>query len=414
MDFIKKRLDKRPVMSRVVKYLLIAIGSAVGAVGFQFFMQPNSIVSGGIYNAPDPELQEPLGIEDSVDFYIQQTWEGGDKVANLDLVTVLCSNALDGLHWLESMGMEFDGTITQGVGSLYRRTHTAVMPNGTGYIKTFEDNLSAKDNVTIIMETAGKSLITDDNGAVVGVIAEAKDGRKVTLHASKGVVLATGGFAGNVEMRVKYCQGEKWPNLGEGLITSNMPAITGDGIIMAQEAGADLVDMDQIQLLQVCNPKNGTTSGHFNAAGVQGYIRSDFLSFGDETAVAAAPAALGEQLVETAKQYLGTPYVWGGMSESGFDCSGFVNYVYDAYGVDLERVAQSIYSKNGTYVEKSDLRAGDLVFFGYSGTSITHVGMYIGGGQFIHASSGSGKVVITELSSNYYTRMYVGAKRIAE
>ena len=151
-----------------------------------------------------------------------------------------------------------------------------------------------------------------------------------------------------------------------------------------------------------------------SAAGVQGYIRSDFLSFADEKAVAAAPAAMGEQLVETAKQYLGTPYVWGGMSERGFDCSGFVNYVYDAYGVDLERVAQSIYSKNGTYVEKSDLRAGDLVFFGYSGTSVTHVGMYIGGGQFIHASSGSGKVVITDLSSSYYTRMYVGAKRIAE
>lgn len=149
-------------------------------------------------------------------------------------------------------------------------------------------------------------------------------------------------------------------------------------------------------------------------SGVQGYIRSDFLSFADDTAVSAAPAEIGEQLVETAKQYLGTPYVWGGMSERGFDCSGFVNFVYDAYGVDLERVAQSIYSKNGTYVEKSDLRAGDLVFFGYSGTSITHVGMYIGGGQFIHASSGSGKVVITDLSSNYYTRMYVGAKRIAE
>ena len=149
--------------------------------------------------------------------------------------------------------------------------------------------------------------------------------------------------------------------------------------------------------------------------GLTGYIRSDLLELTEKPKTNTGGAvSAGQQLVDLAKQYLGTPYVWGGMSESGFDCSGFVNYVYDAYGVDLERVAQSIYSKNGTYVEKSDLRAGDLVFFGYSGTSITHVGMYIGGGQFIHASSGSGKVVITELSSNYYTRMYVGAKRIAE
>lgn len=224
------------------------------------FLGGNSIVSGGIYNAPDPELQEPAGIEDSVEFFIKQTWEGGDKVANIDLVTTLCSNALDGLHWLEDMGMEFKDTITQGVGSLYRRTHSSVMPNGTGFIKTFRDHLAGNENVQIIMETKGESLIQDESGAVVGVVATGRDGQTITLHANKGVILATGGFAGNVEMRQKYCEGEKWPDLGKGLITSNMPAITGDGIIMAEAAGAALVDMDQIQLLQVCNPWTGVTS----------------------------------------------------------------------------------------------------------------------------------------------------------
>ena len=236
-------------------------GASVILVEKTGFLGGNSIVSGGIYNAPDPELQEPLGIEDSVDFYIQQTWEGGDKVANLELVTTLCANALDGLKWLEGMGMEFDGTITQGVGSLYRRTHSSVMPNGTGFIKTFRDNLAAKgDQVEIIMETTGSELIVDDSGRVTGVIAAGKKGNKVTLLADKGVILATGGFAGNVQMRQQYCQGEKWPDLGKGLITSNMPAITGDGILMAKAAGAALVDMDQIQLLQVCNPWTGVTS----------------------------------------------------------------------------------------------------------------------------------------------------------
>lgn len=235
-------------------------GASVILIEKTGFLGGNSIVSGGIYNAPDPELQEPEGIEDSVDFFIKQTWEGGDKVANLDLVTVLCTNALDGLHWLEEMGMEFDGTITQGVGSLYRRTHSSVMPNGTGFIKTFRDNLAKKENVQILMETTGKSLITGENGAVTGVVAQARDGHTVTITANQGVILATGGFAGNVEMRQKYCEGEKWPDLGKGLITSNMPAITGDGIIMAQDAGAALVDMEQIQLLQVCNPWTGVTS----------------------------------------------------------------------------------------------------------------------------------------------------------
>lgn len=160
-----------------------------------------------------------------------------------------------------------------------------------------------------------------------------------------------------------------------------------------------------------------------------GYVHSDYLDYGSAvkagtqtaqpvSAAAAAPvsyqsgAGVGSQLVETAKLYLGTPYVWAGMSPSGFDCSGFVNYVYKQYGYSMNRVAQDIYSNDGSYVDKDSLAVGDLVFFGYSGTSVTHVGMYIGDGQFIHASSGKGQVVITKLSENYYTRMYVGAKRI--
>ncbi|HWQ51851.1 MAG TPA: flavocytochrome c [Terriglobales bacterium] len=220
----------------------------------------NSIVSGGIYNAADPAEQEPLGIEDSPAFHAQQTWEGGDKIANKELVDMLCNSALDGLNWLKGMGMEFKPGVTQGVGSLYRRTHSAVMPNGTGYIKTFLGTLDSRGALSEIMtDTTGKSLIVE-NGRVVGVNALGKDGNKVTLKANKGVIIATGGFAGNVDLRVEYCQGEKWPDLGAGLITSNMPGVTGDGIFMARDIGAALVDMEQIQLLQVCNPWTGVTS----------------------------------------------------------------------------------------------------------------------------------------------------------
>ncbi|MEG2531328.1 MAG: flavocytochrome c [Raoultibacter sp.] len=236
-------------------------GASVVLIEKTGFLGGNSIVSGGIYNAPDPEMQKPEGIEDSVEFFTKQTWEGGDKVANIDLVTTLCSNALADLKWLEGMGMEFKDTISQGVGSLYRRTHSSVMPNGTGFIKTFRDNLAQKaDQVEIMMSVTGTSLTKDADGRIVGVVAQGKDGSKVTLTANKAVILATGGFAGNVEMRQQYCQGEKWPDLGKSLITSNMPAITGDGIRMAEAVGAALVDMDQIQLLQVCNPWTGVTS----------------------------------------------------------------------------------------------------------------------------------------------------------
>ncbi len=217
----------------------------------------NTIVSGGIYNCPDPALQKPEGIEDSPEFYAKQTWEGGDKVGNKELVDVLCFNAYDGLEWLKSIGIKFSDKISQGAGSLYRRTHSSLDKAGTGYIKAYLDNLASKgDKAEIMYNTKGESLIVD-NGAVVGVIATGANGEKVTLHANKNVIIATGGFSANVEMRQKYNTSGKWPELGADVLTTNTPGITGDGIKMANDAGADLVDMEQIQMLYLANPKTG-------------------------------------------------------------------------------------------------------------------------------------------------------------
>ena len=260
----------------------------------------NSIVAGGIYNAPDPEKQgradvkgdlhslveaalaeEPVSEEhkalqdevrkeyeaylatggklfDSANWFALQTWNGGDKLADLPIVRLLADNAYDSLKWLESQGMEFSPDITPGAGSLYMRTHAAVLPNGTGYIKAFRQSLDGKPNYTQLLETTGKSLIIE-NGEVTGVIALDREGNELTLRAGKGVILATGGFAGNVELRQEYCEGEKWPDLGSSVPTSNMATVTGDGIFMARDAGARLVNMDQIQLLPYCNPYTGAT-----------------------------------------------------------------------------------------------------------------------------------------------------------
>ena len=153
-------------------------------------------------------------------------------------------------------------------------------------------------------------------------------------------------------------------------------------------------------------------------SGVKGYVNSTYVtttkSDGGNTGGGSTPSgSIGETIVATAKQYMGAPYVYGGMSPSGFDCSGFVNYVYKLCGYSMSRVASSIYNNNGTYVEKANLQLGDLVFFASNSSSIGHVGIYIGSGQFIHSSSGAGCVVISDLSSSYYLKNYVGAKRIA-
>ena len=120
----------------------------------------------------------------------------------------------------------------------------------------------------------------------------------------------------------------------------------------------------------------------------------------------------GQQIVETAKKYLGVPYVYGGTSPSGFDCSGLVYYVLKSHGITVSRSSAAMYNC-GTPISKSQLQPGDLVFFqGTSASGISHVGIYAGNGQFIH-SPNRGKVVsFADLNSAYYTEHYYGAIRV--
>ena len=121
----------------------------------------------------------------------------------------------------------------------------------------------------------------------------------------------------------------------------------------------------------------------------------------------------GSEVVEYAKQYLGYKYVAGGTSpETGFDCSGFTTYIYKHFGISLNRTSKD-QIKNGVEVEKSALQLGDLVIFNdNSNTVIGHVGIYIGDGNFIHASNPSEGVKITSLNTSYYQKRYVGARRV--
>ena len=132
-----------------------------------------------------------------------------------------------------------------------------------------------------------------------------------------------------------------------------------------------------------------------------------------ETPATPAASASGSSIVSIAQQYLGVPYVYGGSSASGFDCSGFTMYVFAQVGIKLPHGATSQLSY-GTEVSRSDLQPGDLVFFQDYGYTASHVGIYIGGDQFIHASSSyyNGHcVVITSLSETYYNNHYLTARR---
>lgn len=123
----------------------------------------------------------------------------------------------------------------------------------------------------------------------------------------------------------------------------------------------------------------------------------------------ASASTKGQAIVNSAMQYLGVPYVWGGTSPSGFDCSGLVQYVCKKNGISVSRTAAA-QANNGTYVSRNNLQPGDLVFFGKG--NIHHVGIYVGNGQMIHAPQTGDVVKVSSIETAYRINSYAGACRV--
>ncbi len=196
--------------------------------------------------------------------------------------------------------------------------------------------------------------------------------------------------------------------LGDGMANSSVVNVRS-----SPSADSDLlVQMTEGQTAEIIGINSTFYKVNFN--GYTGYVRSDLLALTESplTNSSGYVASIGSQIVDYAYTLLGSPYVWGGTSPSGFDCSGFTKYVYNAFGYSLNRTAAQQLS-NGYSVSMSELQVGDLVFFNRtysSSAAATHVGIYVGNGNFIHAASGGVKV--TSLSDTYYASRYVGARRI--
>lgn len=145
--------------------------------------------------------------------------------------------------------------------------------------------------------------------------------------------------------------------------------------------------------------------------GVTGYICNSYVVVTDDSSAVSAASSVGQQVVDYAKQFLGCSYVYGSSGPTCFDCSGFTSYIYQTFGVSLNRCAAD-QLQNGVAVDRSDLRAGDLVFFRYQTTkAASHVGIFIGNNQFIHASTNTYSVIISDLSG-HYADVFVGGRRV--
>lgn len=204
--------------------------------------------------------------------------------------------------------------------------------------------------------------------------------------------------------------------IGYGLVQS------GDATLNVRSGpGTDYELVDSLYNRSVVTI-NGVDNGWFKISynDTVGYVSSDYMvtckdsagSRGDGTVVTSS-SPLGLQVVEYAKQFLGVPYVWGGNGPNSFDCSGFTKYVYAHFGYTLNRTASAQLS-NGTSVSRSELQPGDLIFIdnGKVSTPVSHVGIYVGDGQFIHASTNDYQVRFGDLNASYYSNTYVYARRI--
>ncbi len=129
----------------------------------------------------------------------------------------------------------------------------------------------------------------------------------------------------------------------------------------------------------------------------------------DETYIASHPEV--KQILDYAKTFLGTPYVWGGTTPKGFDCSGFVQYVYNKNGYSITRTTYTQWDNDGTPVSRENLRPGDLIYFGY-GDAPSHVGLYVGDGMMIHSPRTGDVIKYSTIKSGYYNNCYLGARRI--
>ena len=201
----------------------------------------------------------------------------------------------------------------------------------------------------------------------------------------------------------------------DGVFTAD-GRVNGDGVNVRAAASADAESLATVNTGSAVTV-NGFADGWYAVTcqyGTTGYIRSDFV---DLTSASAAGSTSG--VVSVAKQYLGTRYSYGGASPSGFDCSGFTMYCFQQMGVSLPHSATSQWQSGAgqKITSTSGLQSGDLVFFcdpsRSNGKACSHAGIYIGGGQFIHASSSrSGGVIISDLTSGYYNTYFVGGMRI--
>jgi len=242
----------------------------------------NTILAGGAVNAVEDRSEFAIKQNDSVYWHYTQTLSGGDFQGDPELVMTLVENAYDGIQWTKELGMEWLGeeAVFTVSGGLWPRAWKPAMVAGTGFFDTYTKYIDKTDKIDLMLNTKAEKILVDDMGAACGIIATGETGNTITINA-KSVVVATGGFSKNVELRMAY--DAIWGTLDEKVLSTNHEGATGDGVKMLQALQADFVQMGNIQLLPLGDPKTGSLSGNIEH-GVDSriFVNKSGLRYGDE------------------------------------------------------------------------------------------------------------------------------------
>lgn len=192
---------------------------------------------------------------DCPEWHALQTYNGGDKVGQIPLIRQYSNNVLDTLHWMQSKGSPVMDRVSQGAGALWQRTHQLDAPAGLGLIDPLYQS-AVKQGVNFKLGMRVQDLILNDKGRVIGVTATDKVGNKYEFTSKDGVILATGGYSQNKEMRRKSA-----PHLTPEMVSTNQPGATGDGIVIATRHSADTTGMNYVQVYPLATPGTGALQG---------------------------------------------------------------------------------------------------------------------------------------------------------
>ena len=308
----------------------------------------------------------PTGYFDSVELMELDTMIGGKGINDPELVETLCANSADAIDWLDEHGITLHDVSSFG-GASVKRIHRPVNAEGktvsvgSYMIPLLEENCK-KAGVQILLNTTANEILTDANGAAVGIKATGSTGETVTVNA-KAVVLTTGGFGANLDMVVKYK-----PEL-KGFMTTNAPGIQGQGIEMAEAIGAATVDMDQIQI----HPTVEANTAALITEGLRGdgaiLINEEGQRFIDE--VGTRDVVSAAEIAQTGS------YSWLVVDQAMVDASGVIQgYIKKGYtvtgatyeelgkamGVDAAAFAETMEKWNGYVEAKNDPDFGRTSF----------------------------------------------------